>query len=95
MPNAPERPLEPEHSGEQNVELARLDLLKRADVEIGHLGKPLLRQPFGAALAANVRSEARQFVVFSSGGWHAPLRRNKPVDVNGATGRNLRIDGEG
>jgi hypothetical protein len=68
--------------------LPRFNLLERSDVEIGHFGEPFLRQAALASLAPEIGSKTSQFGFFSSGGWHASLRRNKSVDGNGATGRN-------
>ena len=72
--------------------MPRFNFLKRSDVEIGHLGEPFLRQAAQASLASEIGSETSQFSFFSFGGWHASLRRNKSVDVNGATRRNLRFE---
>ena len=94
FPSASESTLEPQHRSQKDVELSRFNFLKRSDVEIGHLGEPFLRQSAQASLAPETSSETSQFGFFSFGGWHASLRRNKSVDVNGATGRNLHPQGK-
>lgn len=57
--------MQAQDSGEQDVELPRFDLLKRANVEVREFGEPFLRQFFCASLAPEIGSEAGQIDFFS------------------------------
>lgn len=95
VPRALEAALNAHESGEQDVELSRLDLLHGAQVQIGEFGQPLLRQTFGGALAADVGPEAFELRLNFLGCRHALLSRKNGLDLNGLLGRNLLLHSAG
>lgn len=80
-PVAAECPLQPERGGDEDVRLPGLDLLQRADIQIGKLGQSLLRHPSKHSLTAQIRPESGQFLRYLSIGRHAPSCRETHLRV--------------
>jgi len=88
VPRATQGALNAEQRRQEDVQLARLDLLYGANVQVHQFGETLLCQPACDTFAAHVSTEPFQLRFDLLSRRHAPLRRENLVDVNGAIGRN-------
>jgi hypothetical protein len=75
IPRTFQRMLKPQDGGEENVDVARLDLLHGADVEVHQFGETFLRQTLGRPRSADVGPESHRRGIFSAFR-HAPLGRS-------------------
>jgi hypothetical protein len=89
VPGAIQGALDAEQRGQQDIELARLDFLHGANVQIDQFRQSFLRQPAGCALPTHVRAKPIQLRCDLFAERHGPLRRENTLDGNGLIGRNL------
>lgn len=60
LPRASERTLNPHRRRDEDIRLARLDFLKRSDIQVYHLCELFLGDPTSHALASDVSAESLQ-----------------------------------
>jgi hypothetical protein len=75
IPRTFQRMLKPQDGGEEDVDVARLDLLHGADVEVHQFGETFLRQTLSRPRSADVGPESYRRRIFSAFR-HAPLGRS-------------------
>lgn len=88
-PGTSQRLLDSQHGCQKDIDVPSFDLLHRANVQVGHLGQPLLRHRLGVSFTAHIRPEIPQLRYFFAVDRHAALRREPTIPVNGALGRKI------
>lgn len=89
IPRTFQRMLKPQDGGEENVDVARLDLLHGADVEVHQFGETFLRQILSRPRSADVGTEGHRLGIFSAFR-HAPLGRTSELTNTAQQGVNCR-----
>jgi hypothetical protein len=75
LPRATEGALDADDGRQQDVDLASLDFLDGADVQVNEFGKPLLCDALGSALTADIYAELSELRLDFTIRRHAPLGR--------------------
>ena len=82
LPLTPERQLNPEGGGEQDVDFSGLDFLQVARGDFGTLGQFILRHVLANSLPTHVCAKDLDSLPFFSGNRHDILHRFSPVKMN-------------
>ena len=94
VPAAAKRLVNPHDRGEQDIDLARLDLLDGANIEIHLLRQTLLRDGPSHPLTAHVSPEGSTFFGAQRAIGHAPLGRTVELTNTAHWGVNVWIQPE-
>ena len=94
LPATAECSMQADQGGDQNRNLAGLNLLNRPGIQIGKFGESLLRHPARSPLPADAGTESLNRLSFCLNLWHAASRRNVPRREHGPTGREMQPDSE-
>lgn len=77
-------------SGQQDVDLSRLDLLHRTDIQVHKFSQPFLRDAPSHPLTTDVGPKRDAVGIFPAFG-HAPLRREANLTTTAQQGVNCRL----